>query len=104
MALNEEKGRTVLVTGGAKRIGAAIARGLAEDGWNVCVHYQNSEAEALQLARALTQAGRRCFAVKADLSCRRTSKRWFRAASNRRAGSIASSTTPPASSTTIWRP
>ncbi len=68
MALNEEKGRTVLVTGGAKRIGAAIARGLAADGWNVCVHYQNSEAEAQQLARSLTQAGRRCFAVKADLS------------------------------------
>jgi NAD(P)-dependent dehydrogenase (short-subunit alcohol dehydrogenase family) len=70
MALSEEKGRTVLVTGGAKRIGAAIARGLAEDGWNVCVHYQNSETEALQLARSLTQAGHRGFAVKADLSSR----------------------------------
>lgn len=68
MALNEEKGRTVLVTGGAKRIGAAIARGLAEDGWAVCVHYQSSEAEAQQLVRSLTQAGHRCFAVKADLS------------------------------------
>ncbi len=67
MALNEEKGRTVLVTGGAKRIGAAIARGLAKDGWTVCVHYQNSEAEAQQLARSLSQAGHRCFAVQADL-------------------------------------
>ncbi|HXP13044.1 MAG TPA: SDR family oxidoreductase [Stellaceae bacterium] len=70
MALNEEKGRTVLVTGGAKRIGAAIARGLAEDGWTVCVHYQNSGAEAQELVRALTRAGHRCFAVKADLSNR----------------------------------
>jgi NAD(P)-dependent dehydrogenase (short-subunit alcohol dehydrogenase family) len=70
MALSGEAGRTVLVTGGAKRIGAAIARGLAEDGWTVCVHYQNSEADALQLARSLTQAGRRCFAVKADLGNR----------------------------------
>ena len=28
-----------LVTGGAKRIGAAITRGLALDGWPVGIHY-----------------------------------------------------------------
>jgi NAD(P)-dependent dehydrogenase (short-subunit alcohol dehydrogenase family) len=60
--------RAVLVTGGGKRIGAAIVRGLAEDGWIVCLHYHGSESEALQLAQSLTEAGHRCFAIRADLA------------------------------------
>ena len=42
--------RTVLITGGAARIGAHIARGLAEDGWTVCIHYRTSAAPAEALA------------------------------------------------------
>lgn len=40
--------RTAIVTGGAKRIGAAIADALLEDGWHVLVHCRDSldEAEA----------------------------------------------------------
>jgi NAD(P)-dependent dehydrogenase (short-subunit alcohol dehydrogenase family) len=60
--------RAVLVTGGGKRIGAAIVRGLAEDGWTVCLHYHGSESEALQLAQSLTEASHRCFAICADLA------------------------------------
>jgi len=42
--------KTVLITGGATRIGAHIARGLAADGWAVCVHYRTSSAPAKALA------------------------------------------------------
>jgi NAD(P)-dependent dehydrogenase (short-subunit alcohol dehydrogenase family) len=41
---------TAIVTGGAKRIGAALVRALAADGWHVLIHYHRSEAEAKALA------------------------------------------------------
>lgn len=55
--------RTVLVTGGAKRLGAAIARRLAADGHRVLVHYGRSGAEAEVLATELGGA-----AVAGDLA------------------------------------
>ena len=48
--------RTVLVTGAARRIGAAIARHLAGEGWRVAVHYHEHEEEALALADSLPGA------------------------------------------------
>lgn len=46
----------VLVTGAAKRIGAAIARKFAQDGWHVVIHYGRSAAEAEALAATLHSA------------------------------------------------
>lgn len=46
----------VLVTGGAKRIGAAIATCFGEAGWHVVVHYNRSRAEAEALAARLPSA------------------------------------------------
>ena len=46
----ERASRTAIVTGGARRIGAALARALAEDGWHVLVHYNRSHDEAEALA------------------------------------------------------
>jgi NAD(P)-dependent dehydrogenase (short-subunit alcohol dehydrogenase family) len=43
-------GRAAIVTGAARRIGAALARALAEDGWPVVVHYHRSRREAEALA------------------------------------------------------
>jgi NAD(P)-dependent dehydrogenase (short-subunit alcohol dehydrogenase family) len=59
--------KTVLVTGGAKRLGRAIALDLARHGWDVAIHYNSSDAEALGTAAEIKEAGRRAIAVKADL-------------------------------------
>lgn len=53
----------VLVTGGAKRIGAEIARAFARAGWHVVIHYGHSAAEAEALAAELPHAN----AVHCDL-------------------------------------
>ena len=47
---------TAIVTGGAKRIGAEIARALAADGWHVLIHYNRSQADAEALAAELGNA------------------------------------------------
>ncbi len=54
----------VLVTGGAKRIGAHISRRFAEAGWHVVVHYNSSADDAHELAASLPSAQ----VAKADLS------------------------------------
>jgi NAD(P)-dependent dehydrogenase (short-subunit alcohol dehydrogenase family) len=46
----------VLVTGGARRIGAAVCRRFAEGGWHVVVHCNRSVAEAEALAAELPNA------------------------------------------------
>ncbi|MGD9799943.1 MAG: SDR family NAD(P)-dependent oxidoreductase, partial [Parvularculaceae bacterium] len=45
--------RTALVTGGAKRIGAAITERLARAGWRVVVHYHHSPEDAEAHARKI---------------------------------------------------
>jgi len=59
--------RGVLVTGAAKRIGAAIARHLAARHWHVFIHYNRSADEARALADAIRQAGGSCSTLQADL-------------------------------------
>lgn len=46
----------VLITGGAKRIGAAIARRFGEAGWHVVIHHGQSASEAAYLADRLPSA------------------------------------------------
>jgi len=46
----------VLVTGAARRIGAAIARQLHAVGWNVVIHYRASGGEARAIERELNRA------------------------------------------------
>lgn len=42
--------RAVLITGGARRIGAAFARAFAHAGYDIALHYRHSETEAKALA------------------------------------------------------
>jgi len=61
---------TVLITGGARRVGAALSRTLAAEGYFVAIHYQHSEAEAHALADDLRAQGGRCGVIRADLNAR----------------------------------
>lgn len=58
----------VLVTGGGKRVGAAIATRLGAEGWFVWVHHRSSDAEAEAVVGAIIAAGGRAESVGADLS------------------------------------
>jgi len=60
--------KAVLITGGAARVGAYIARGLARDGWHVCIHYNRSEDAAQKLADEICSSGGSASIVQADLS------------------------------------
>jgi NAD(P)-dependent dehydrogenase (short-subunit alcohol dehydrogenase family) len=60
-------GGIALVTGGARRIGATIVKKLAAEGWDVCIHYNTSATEVIELRDSLIAQGRRCIAIKADL-------------------------------------
>lgn len=62
-------GQWALVTGAAKRIGAAIARGLHAAGANVVIHYHSSSADADTLVAELeAERPGSAFAVRADLT------------------------------------
>ena len=56
-----------LVTGGAKRLGKAMALYLAHRGFDVAVHYGSSADEAAVVVAEITALGRRAVALQADL-------------------------------------
>ena len=58
-------GKTALVTGGSRRVGAAICRELAARGAAVAVHYRRSEAEAIAMNRVLKHG---VFSLRGDLA------------------------------------
>ena len=60
-------GKTALVTGGAKRIGRAIALTLAANGADVAITYRESQAEAEQTVRDLAALDVDALAVRTDL-------------------------------------
>lgn len=68
METSDSNGRVALVTGGAKRIGRAIALALARDGWDIAVHHRASVAEASATAREIEALGRRAACVECDLA------------------------------------
>ncbi|HEY4174805.1 MAG TPA: SDR family NAD(P)-dependent oxidoreductase [Rhodopila sp.] len=61
-------GRTALVTGASRGIGAAIALALAEAGADVVVNYRERAAEADSVAAVIVAMGRRAMTVAADVS------------------------------------
>jgi NAD(P)-dependent dehydrogenase (short-subunit alcohol dehydrogenase family) len=61
------KGKTVLVTGAARRIGRAIALALAERGANVAITYLGSQIEAEETVHALAAHDVDALAIRCDL-------------------------------------
>ena len=61
-------GKTVLITGGARRVGATIARTLHGAGANLVIHYRNSKGDAASLADEFNAARAKSAAtIQADL-------------------------------------
>ena len=60
-------GRVALVTGAARRLGAAIVLELARAGADVAIHVRSSAKEGVRLARRVKALGRRAIVVEADL-------------------------------------
>jgi NAD(P)-dependent dehydrogenase (short-subunit alcohol dehydrogenase family) len=58
----------VLVTGGSRGIGAAIARQAAAAGWAVCLTYRADEAAAASVVAGIEAAGGTAAAVRADVA------------------------------------
>ena len=60
--------KNILITGAAKRIGAACARLLHEEGCNVFLHYRSSKKEAMELCYELNQIrADSAYMMQADL-------------------------------------
>src|SRR5262245_58512681 len=68
MTTNSKKleGKVVLVTGGSRGIGAAIAKRLAADGAAVAITYSSSKDKADEIVRSIESAGGRALAIQAD--------------------------------------
>lgn len=62
------EGKWALVTGGAVRVGRALALGAAQAGADVVVHYGRSEGPAREVKAEIERLGRRAHLLQADLS------------------------------------
>lgn len=60
--------KSVLITGAAKRIGRQMALDLADDGWDVAVHCDQSFIEAVEVAALIRASGRKAVVVQGDLA------------------------------------
>lgn len=60
-------GRTVLITGGAKRLGRLIALACGRAGADVIIHHGHSAEEAQAVQKEISAFGRRSWALEADL-------------------------------------
>ena len=64
----EMETQKIIITGGATRIGAAIAEDLANDKNQITIHYNKSKKKAEQLRNILEKKGSKIFLIKADLN------------------------------------
>src|SRR5438874_5176505 len=68
MAKDGLRGRSALITGGSRGIGAAISRALAEAGASLAINYRERGDHAKNLADELLKTGVRAITVQADVS------------------------------------
>jgi NAD(P)-dependent dehydrogenase (short-subunit alcohol dehydrogenase family) len=62
------KRKKIIITGGATRIGAAIAKSLADYETAIAIHYNKSKENALKLKKELENLGSEVYLLKADLN------------------------------------
>ena len=60
--------KKIVITGGATRIGAAIAKSLADYESIITIHYNRSKGNALKLKKELENLGSEVYLLKADLN------------------------------------
>ena len=65
---DDNKQRVALVTGGAVRVGRAIALGLADAGYDVVIGYRSSPNGAEDVRSRIVEMGRACVTVQVDLT------------------------------------
>ena len=58
----------IIITGGATRIGAAIAKKLSGSGVEIVIHYNKSKSNAEKLKKKLSRNSTKIYLVKGDLS------------------------------------
>ena len=58
----------IIITGGATRIGAAIAEKLSGPNKQIIIHYNKSKAKAENLKKKLQNSGSKIYLIKGDLS------------------------------------
>jgi NAD(P)-dependent dehydrogenase (short-subunit alcohol dehydrogenase family) len=60
--------KVMIIAGGSRGIGAAVALLAADRGYDVCINYLHQQEAANQVVDAIEQIGRRAIAVAADIS------------------------------------
>ena len=74
MSAGTEGARTVLVTGASRGIGRATALALAQDGFDLALHYRSGREAAEETLRAVEAAGRQARLLAFDIADRATTE------------------------------